>query len=199
MPIVLRVKIGDSRPVLRGHDHYWSVIRRLGADGATFTPKDVWMDCQPGVDADVRDFIRRLCKAGIARCNAEGRVALLQRPTYTPRLRRDGSENMQWRGRQQMWTAMRRSPGGFTAKQLAIDATTDDVVVHLAAAQLYCTSLRKAGVLVVQPGARPAVYRLTGSGDTGPKAPTVLASQLLYDPNLQAIVGDEIEAEEVEL
>jgi len=199
MPIILKVKIGASRPILRGHDHYWSVIRRLGTDGATFTAAAVSMDCQPGVEADIRDFIRRLCRAGIARRNEAGLVELLQRPSNTPRLARDGSENPQWRGRQQMWNVMRRSVGGIATKQLAIDATTDDVAVSEGAAKSYCQALHAAGLLIIVPKSRPAIYRLTGSANTGPKAPKVLASQLIYDENLAAIVGDVIEAEEVEL
>lgn len=198
MPIILKVKIGESRPILRGHDHYWSVIRRLGAEGATFTANDVSMDCEPGVEADIRDFVRRLCKAGIARRDDAGRVELLQRSMFTPRLARDGSENLQWRGRQQMWNVMRRHVGGFTARQVALDATTDDVVVTEPAARAYCKSLAKAGLLLEGRGSGRGLYRLTGSGNTGPKAPKVLASQLIYDENLRSIVGNEIEAAEIE-
>jgi hypothetical protein len=194
MPIILRLAIAETRPVLRGFDHYWHVIRLLGDDGAAFTANAVADRCAPGVDADVRDFIRRLIKAGIAD-RVDGKVVLLSRPRATPSLKRDGTRCLQAAGPQQMWNVMRREVGGFTAQDLAIAATTDDVGVSQRAAEDYCVALCAAGLLV-NIGGRPRAWRLTGSGNTGPKPPKVMRSEMVYDQNLERIVGD-IDAEEV--
>lgn len=198
MVVILKLRIAEGRRALRGWDHFWKVIRQLGEDGQRFTARAVAMQCQPGVDADVRDYIRRLVRAGIAE-RTFGKVRLLQRPRATPSLKRDGTTFLQAKGPQQMWNVMRRETGGFTLQQLTIDATTDEVSVSRSAATHYCRALCEAGLLINIGTPRAPVYRLTGSGNTGPLPPAVLRSSLVYDQNLEAIVGEETEAAEVAL
>lgn len=200
---ILRLVIAETRRVLRGHDHYWKVIRALTADGRGCTAAAVAKQCQPGVDQEVRDYVRRLIRAGVAHRASDGLFYLNDRPRDTPRLRRDGTESELWRGRQQMWNVMRRATGGFTLKSLSIDATTDTVHVSEDAAQRYCRILFQAGVLVVanperNPSRAQLVYRLTGTGNTGPKAPVAVEARGIYDPNLERLVGEPV-TEEIEL
>lgn len=196
MVVILKLRIAEGRRALRGWDHFWTVIRSQGENGKLFTARSVAMQCQPGVDADVRDYVRRLIRAGIA-ARVDGKVRLLKRPRATPSLRRDGTPFLQARGPQQMWNVMRREIGGFTLQQLAIDATTDEVSVTRRAAESYCRSLLVAGLLVDVGTTRTPVYRLKGSANTGPLPPAVLRSSLVYDRNLEVILGEpEIEAEE---
>jgi hypothetical protein len=198
---ILRLVIAESRRVLRGHDHYWKVIRQLTADGQGCTTSAIADQCEPGVGKAVNDYVKRLIRAGIAYRDEDGLVYLKDRPRDTPRLLRDGSESQLWRGRQQMWNVMRRDVGGFTLKSLSIDATTDTASVSEDAAQRYCRILLEAGVLVVanpdrQPGSRhKIVYRLTGSGNTGPKAPIAVEARGIYDPNLERLVGEPVTEE----
>lgn len=194
MPIVLRVVIESSKPVLRGHDHWWRVARELGADDASFTASDIDKRSSPGHAADIRDFCRRLVKGGIA-ARVDGRLRLLKRPTDTPRLRRDGTECLQWRGPQQMWNVIRREVGGIAARDLSILASTDIVPVSLRAAESFLARLHGAGALIRVGTSRPSVYRLTGSANTGPLAPKFLRASMLFDSNTQQIVGSP-EAEE---
>lgn len=170
----------------------------LGENDQTFTAAAVSRECQPGVEADVRDFIRRVIKAKKAE-RVDGKVRLLDRTRATPRLKRDGSINPQWLGPQQMWNVMRREVGGFTAQDVAIGASTDDVHVSENAADQYCKALAAAGKLLVIVEGRRGVretWRLTGTGNTGPKAPKVMRGRTVYDPNLESIIGD-VDVEEV--
>ena len=194
MPIFLRLAIASTKPVLRGHDHWWKVARELGRDGATFTAYEIELRSSPGYAADVRDFCRRLVKGGIAE-RVDGRLRLLARPIETPRLRRDGTECLQWRGPQQMWNVLRREVGGVTAADLAILASTDVVPVKRTTAGSFLTRLQAAGVVVRVGKATPGVYRLTGSANTGPLAPKIMRAAMVFDCNTQQIVGTP-EAEE---
>lgn len=198
---ILRLIIADSRRVLRGHDHYWTVIRDLTAEGQGCTTTAIADRCEPGVGKAVRDYVRRLIRAGIAYRGADDLVYLKERPRDTPRLLRDGSESELWRGRQQMWNVMRRAAGGFTLQELSIDATTDTASVSEDAAQRYCRILFHAGLLIVANPKRKhgerLVYRLTGSGNTGPKAPVAIEARGVYDPNIERVVGEPV-AEEIE-
>lgn len=198
MPIILRLKIDGSKRVLRGHDHFWNILREQTLGGNSTTALAVAKECQPGVDADLRDFIRRLVKGGFAVRNDAGRIELLQRPVLTPRLNRDGSICPQWYGPQQMWTVLRRRIQGTTVRDLAMDASTDDIQVSKKAAEHYLRGLKAAGLVVVTKQAdRTSIYRLAPGANTGPMAPRVMRSSMVFDLNTARIAGTDIEAEEV--
>lgn len=194
MSIVLQLTVSGTKPLLRGHDHYWKVARELGNDGATFSAGDISRRSSPGHDAPIREFCRRLVKAGIAE-RVDGRLRLLLRPTETPRLRSDGTEALEWRGPQQMWNVLRREASGVTCADLAILASTDLVPVNGHAARSFLTRLQVVGAVVRVGKHRPAIYRLTGSANTGPLAPKLLRAAMIFDRNTQQIVGTP-EAEE---
>jgi hypothetical protein len=202
MSAILKLQTINGRPVLRGYEHVWSVILDLTRDGATFTRHDVDLHCCDPRDHGVTDYLRRLCRAGIVaeagREPAIGRrhgrriYRLMQRHHEAPRLRRDGSA-APVPANQLMWNTMRNLlRDGFTSPDLATFASTDDVRIPLITAQSYVKRLAAAGyLLVLQPsvGRRPATWRLKPSMATGPQAPKLLRTHVVYDPNTNAFHG----------
>lgn len=117
----------------------------------------------------------------------------IQRKLYTltddrgidaPRVRRDGSEVTQGRGREQMWETM-RSLGRFTPRDIHIFGSTDEHRVPLSEASNYCLHLAKAGYLQGDAKGYLLVKR------TGPKPPMIQRTKQVYDPNLNEIVWKE--------
>jgi len=86
-----------------------------------------------------------------------------------------------------MWRAMRQTPQ-FTARDIAMLATTGRTEVSEDDASKYAQMLTKAGYLRVVRKAsprRPAVYRLVAN--TGPKPPVERRVRCVYDPNRAAL------------
>jgi hypothetical protein len=91
---------------------------------------------------------------------------------------------------QNMWTAMRQMKGGFTPRDLAAHATTEEVLVTPEAAQDYCRALLGADYLGVArkavPGKTEAIYRLTRN--TGPRAPREKRVRAVVDANTEQTI-----------
>lgn len=91
---------------------------------------------------------------------------------------------------QNMWTAMRQLKGGFTPRDLAAHATTEETRVTPEAAQDYCRSLLGAGYLGVTrksvPGKTEAIYRLIRN--TGPRAPRERRVRAVVDDNIEQTI-----------
>lgn len=208
MAAVLKLKSVKGRPVLRGYEHVWSVILDLTRDGASFTKHDVDQACCDPGDHSVSDYLRRLRAAGIVEEVASEwvdgryrrkRFRLLDRRADAPRLRRDGSEappSVQ----QLLWNTMRNLlRDGFTARELAAFASTDDRPVKTVSAHSYVKHLAAAGYLHCLAPGRPrhlTSWRLKPSMNTGPKPPKILRTQVIYDPNTNDMHGEPV-AEEV--
>ena len=89
---------------------------------------------------------------------------------------------------QAIWTAMRSLPL-FRTIEIATAASTDELVVPVAAVMIYCKALVRAGY-VAQPDR--SVYRLLPTGNTGPRAPMVICQgnqRTLFDFNLMQTVN----------
>lgn len=207
MSVLLKLRMEAGKPILRGHAHFWSVIRDLGADGAMWSIGDVAGYCN-GVRPQVRDYVNRLVRGGYVEvaerrtrkgCTAGSRVfyRLLKRPADAPSLNRDGSPARDACGQRQMWTAIRRMKT-FVVSDLAITASTEECRVKETTAQAYVLRLAAGGYLAVrEPGrpGKPAVWRLKPSMDTGPLPPAILRSRMVFDRNRNAVLGP-VEAEE---
>ncbi len=208
MPFILENELLGAK--LTGHDHFWRVIRELGAGGASFTISDVVGQTRAHKDS-VGDFVRRLCRAtppiaeraGYREVKAahwgEGKSTkavayrLLQSPRDTPSLRRDGTPGRYGQMRQQIWNILRgpQARAGITAGELAFLAETDRPVKQSTAAE-YLIWLHAAGYLVVEEKAahgRLTRYRLRPSMNTGPLAPKLLKTRVVYDPNRLEVMG----------
>ena len=209
MAAVLKLKTINGRPILRGYEHIWSVILDLTRDGSTFTRHDVdQRSCDPG-DNTVTDYLRRLLRAGYLADagTCEGSATHYRRRVYrlvnrcqeAPRLRRDGSA-APTPVNQLMWNTLRLLlRDGFTVRDLAAFASTDDQSVSEVTAASYVKRLAMAGYLhCLEPGRgrRLAKWRLKPAMNTGPRPPKVLRTHAIYDPNTCSLHGDGI-ADEV--
>lgn len=209
MSIQLELTVTAGKPIYRGHDHYWSVIRDLGKSGR-FTKNEVALRCNDPKDKCIDDFIGRLKLAGYLRVaettygptehNGRARrdvYELVKRPVQTPILNRDGSVGTQGLGRLNMWTAMRALPQ-FDKRELAAAASTEDVNVTVETASDYARRLYKAGYLQIVRKSKPGmacIYRLKHSLNTGPKPPMILRSKMVYDQNRGEVIGPVIAEE----
>lgn len=199
MSIVLKLK-ADGKPVLRGHEHYWSVARGLDKANGSFTSRDIMAGSNGATISVVRDFLKRLLKAGYAETFSDelpAKYRLLKRPQHLPPIRRDGTVGQQGLGQIYMWTAI-RALKTFTAPELAIAASTDIYTVGVLTAFSYTRLLGGAGYFVVIENGgpnKPTIWRLKPSMNTGPKAPKVLRAKVVFDPNLNEIIGEIIATE----
>ena len=113
-------------------------------------------------------------------CNPDEKRARIDRDVMGREMRDDGAQG-------NMWRAMRQMPQ-FTARDIAMLATTGRTEVSEADASKYAQMLTKAGYLRVVRKAsprRPAVYRLIAN--TGPKPPVERRVRCVYDPNRAAL------------
>jgi ribosomal protein S8 len=209
MSIQLELKVTAGKPIYRGHDHYWSVIRDLGKN-AHFTKHEIAQRSNDPTDKCIDDFLGRLKKAGYVETvestfgptakNGRARrdvYRLVKRPAATPIINRDGSVGQQGLGQLHMWNTM-RALGGFNKHELAVASTTDEVSVSVETASRYARLLEDAGYLqVLRPGGAGVarIWRLKPSMNTGPNAPKILKSKIVYDANLQEVMGTPIAEE----
>lgn len=106
-----------------------------------------------------------------------------------PRLKKDGTPVTQGQGQQYMWNAMPILKT-FSAYDLALNASTDDVTISVQTAISYITALCKAGYLV---GLAEQRYQLLPGKWTGPHPPQIQRTKQIYDPNLKRVVWSKIE------
>ena len=205
MPIQLELRVTAGQSVERGNDHYWSVMRDLGRDGATFTMQQVSQRIDDKSTSRAGEFLRRLVLAGIAEVvsgNEPGKkrtgvYRLVKRSAPTPCLKADGTPGRQGRVQEQLWVAM-RALKNFDLRELTVAASTDEVEMKRDTVRDYISHLDKAGYLQVlrkESAKAPAIWRLKPSMDTGPKAPKILASKMVYDANRKEIMGKPVAVE----
>jgi len=198
----VNVRISDVRPVRAGRDYFWQKLLEASRDGGSATPKELRGVCDPGHEQALRSFLKRMHDAGHVE-------RLGDRPPYRfrisnpqrdcPLVSSEGKPSLRGRAQQQMWNVMRRARLGFTMEQLTIDASTDDVIVGHETASSYIRLLVRAGVVKVSCDARKSadkVFVLTGSGNTGSKAPRRMRAAFMYDPNTGAVLGEVVAEEE---
>jgi len=189
--------------VPRGHQGFWEIIRELHRGKKSWTFQEV-VERSNVSDDTVRDFLRRLLKAGYIVEN--GRTAkttfyrLAKDQPNAPSLRRDGSPaNEPGLGQEQMWRAMKML-SRFDARELALHATIATVPVTLVSAKTYIKRLKRAGYLSevspAKPGHKPgtgklATYRLLPHMNTGPLAPQIQTTDFVWDPNRRTVMGPE--------
>lgn len=152
-------------------------------------------------DDTVRSYVRRLERGGYITLLEEQKLQGnavrklyeigLRAPHDAPRLSKTGEPVTQGLAQENMWRTM-RIIWIFTPRDLAIQATTEEVEVSETAAKDYCKRLKAAGYLVVVkenngPHSQ-ATYRLIPDKWTGPKAPMIQRIKAVFDPNLGKVV-----------
>lgn len=208
MSIVLKLTVSNPQRILRGQAFFWSTMRQLQAEGRPITINAIYMASNERHRTTISSYVRRLEELGFVERTGEVIATRSPKQAICYRIVRDQAtapavtkepEPRQGRAQQNMWNVMRRAKGGWTASELALDASTDDVQVPRNTALAYSVRLQDAGMLVVvdmgAPG-RERRWRLKGSADTGPKPPKVLRSRLVYDQNRDIIVGPVVAEEE---
>jgi len=100
-----------------------------------------------------------------------------------PRVRKDGTEVTAGKGRENMWNAM-RIMRQFSARELAIGASTPDCKVKESTAADYAKHLWHAGYLSK---CQDGKYRMLPTAYTGPKAPMIQRTKVVWDPNQQKV------------
>lgn len=166
----------------------WAAIRKL----VTFTPKDIRYETRCS-RSQVEEYLKGLAAAGIVeRVKSEpGRYVLVRDcGAEAPRVRRDGTPVTMGLGREQMWRTL-RGLREFTAVDLAVQASTEEVPVSVETAKEYCHFLALAGyltVVVAGKGGMPNRYRFVPTRNTGPLPPMIQRIKALYDPNLKRVV-----------
>lgn len=189
-----------SLVVPRGHDAFWAMI--LAAD--TAGPWDISsLDARSNVDrTTIRDFVRRLVRAGIAEKvgtrpqGGTGRgqadlFRLVSRPFETPRLDRDGKVLAETH-RETLWRAMKMLKE-FDAAELARETSRPDREISPQHSFGYLVALAAVGIVArvdTSGSARSARYRLVRN--LGARAPTVGKTQIVFDPNSRTIIGQPV-------
>jgi hypothetical protein len=188
----------------------WQAIRTTkGSEGepnATFTSLSIW-NSTGASRSSIQEYLTGLHRAGYITSVGQAKSTIGNRQ-YTiyqlvrdngieaPRVRRDGSAVTMGQGRENMWRTM-RIMGEFTARELAISASTDDTAVSEEDAKNYCTHLQRAGYLATigsqkksaaAPGPGALRYRLLPSRITGPRPPQIQRVKQVYDPNTRTVV-----------
>ncbi len=109
-----------------------------------------------------------------------------------PRVTRDGKHITQGLSRENMWRAM-RILRDFSVKDLAAQASNDDIIIKHADARTYIKYLHKADYLVIVTPANSddksqTRYRMPASRYTGPRPPMIQRTKQVFDPNTGKVV-----------
>ncbi|QND45233.1 hypothetical protein HB780_05615 (plasmid) [Rhizobium lusitanum] len=203
MPLVLKLTAKKGKPVIRGSDHFWSVMMDHAVADDSFSIADIFGGSNTWKE-DVKDFVRRLEKAGFIErvplmSPIRWKVQIKQRTT--PKVRRDGTIVAGASRLQAMWNTMRSpvSRSGFTAQDIVAWGSTDELKIVKGTALNYITTLASAGYLIqLAPGNRHklAIWRLSPGMNTGPLPPMVLRTKVVFDQNRHEVVGESIAEEE---
>lgn len=184
--------------VPRGHEGFWSVIRELDAIGP-WTRRQV--DDRCNVDrASIKDYVLRLQAGGFVqqvgtldRC--PGTKAILYRlkrsPLEAPRLDRQGRELAEPMY-VTLWRTMKMAKT-FTVRELAQLAGGEAGRISTRRAGDYVQALARVGIVARVSGGRQrgsnVEFRLVRH--LGARAPQIMRSQVVFDPNSRTVVGSD--------
>lgn len=200
-PVDAMAAVGQLAP----QEIIWQAIRSVPEFDRKTLCKVIYQQQGRSVsDSAVASYLRRLCRAGYIHLVREEPLpgSVLRKvfalapdaPFEAPRVTKDGKPVTQGRANENMWRSM-RIIGEFTARDLAVQAATEDAPISESAAKTYCMHLQKAGYLVVtrpnRGGHSPAHYRFLPSRYTGPKAPMIQRVKVVFDPNLGRVMKPE--------
>lgn len=200
-PVDVQAKKAKGKPY--GRQAVWEALRQHGVSGDWTSLSTLALAVRQN-KRTVDDYCKALCAGGYAegkkiRAKIEGHhntthnVYRLIRDTgvHAPRLNARGEAVIT--ARDHMWRCMKMLDH-FGPDELAVVSSTEDCMVAAADANKYCQCLHKAGyLLVIQPATTQckAEYKLRASMKTGPHAPMIQRTKVVFDPNLQRIMWHE--------
>lgn len=181
----------NSGPLL-----YWRIMRALNAAYGHFHSRTVVDIVGDRHRKGIERYLTFLLAERVVRIRPDSRETgarayeLLRDGEAPPERRTTGGLGTR---QQLLWTAM-RTLKQFSAAELAVAASTDDIVIPRETAASYISDLVKAGYLAtIGPATqKPTVpfYRLLASHNSGPRAPIVLRGEAAaYDLNIMSRVS----------
>ena len=196
----IHIEANERRGKAYGRQAMWEAMRKKG----TFTLQDIAQASSRHANS-VSEYMKRLLAAGIVEDagSVQSPVSPVERYQRkmlrlvrdsgheAPRLKVDGSPLVE--ARDQMWRTM-KILSSFSHVDLAVNASTEECPVAATDTQSYCGHLLKAGYLALIRKATPknkAVYKLLPSMNTGPHAPKVQRTKVVFDPNRNEVMWHE--------
>jgi len=183
----MALKPMHKRTGLDSRQAIWEAIRAK----EVFNIKDL-RDETTMKDESVREYVIGLEKAGYVervpahelRAGAAACWRLIKDIGFeAPRVRKDGTPVTAGQGRENMWNAM-RIMRVFTPRELAVAARTPDCFVNETTAADYARHLHRAGYLRKSDNGS---YRMLPKAYTGPRAPMIQRTKVVWDPNQNKI------------
>lgn len=182
----------DQRSKQTTRDELWSAIRRLKE--FTFAQVRLETNCS---FSTVKEYLAGLTAAGYLELHPE-KLYTLERDigVNAPHVRKDGSECVQGKGREQIWTVLPILKE-FSIREVRVHASTELVPLSHGTVKEYLRFLYKSGYLVVARESRPGHkhgtgqqrrYRFVQSKYTGPKPPMIQKSKQVFDANTGQVV-----------
>lgn len=197
-PIIQIVELSASVP--RGEEGLWSIILELDTAGP-WTVRQV--HDRTNIDTGlVARLVRKLWRGGFAKVVDEvtklpngGKLPpdrfyrLTKRPVAVPRLRNDGSL-LPEREHDQLWRAMKMAKH-WTVNDLA------EFCPGIATNNIYryCRRLAAAGILQRSGSANVKDVRYRLVRNLGNRAPRILATDFVFDPNTKTVIGTSVARE----
>lgn len=169
---------------INGIDDYWALML---AATAPWTAQEIAQACG-ATPSTICDFAKRLVKGGYARVDfRKGRIvrhSLVKRPLIKPRLDRAGQEYPETK-QETIWRSMRMAKtfDPVSLMEFSKGCGTD---MPKSTVRIYMRSLLEVGIIVrISP--RSNTYKL--AQNLGARAPRVLKTRIVYDPNRNMVVG----------
>lgn len=188
-----RIRLDVTLP--RGPEHYWTTMCELTRVSGGFTITEIWKCTNGRSRGTIKTYVGYCLKHGdisdVSRPDCKGRHAsvkyrVVNLNACAPIHRRDDYTGERGRIQQQIWSTM-RGLDQFTIRELAVEASTDEVPVREGAAKDYVAALLAAGyLLVVRPSEKlkaRGVFRLRPAMNTGPKPPAIMKARFVFDRN----------------
>lgn len=195
-----RIRLDVALP--RGPEHYWQMMVDLTRKAGGFTITDVWGLTNSRSRNTVKGYIVYCRDAGhIEETGALPNGAITYRvinlTVTAPTIRRPDYQGTRGRVQQAIWSAMRGLPQ-FTIKELAVEASTDEITITDGLVRDYLIALQEAGyITTLRPSQKlktRGLFRLKPIMNTGPAAPAIMKARFVYDRNRKCTYG-EAEAE----
>lgn len=198
----------QSKKYQTPHQRAWGVIRQQAAQ---FTTDDIAKLAKVRYRS-ARDYVYKLRKAGIVEITGTQVVRyhssqarqnvyrLVKDVGYTaPMINRDGELISGMTGNRAMWNTLRITRKAFSAEELAMVSSNEEIQVAVTTARAYLSALNQAGYLCVVKSGMRNKYQLLPNMNTGANPPQIQRTKQVFDPNLNKAMFQELPALDEEL